>query len=206
MPQYTKLSALLNEIKCQVIKTKLILFPTLPLDKSSIAGMIEIVARYLARLGVTDVAVCNKHIMFKGDFLTVCNLTRAIYRQRYDVGEINWFQFIEPIAKFLHLQINVLKLFLGAVWGKKFDRVLLTCFQMVLLCQGAAKSAKDFHASNDFFWTVVTSFVIALCMHDMLCCNMLAFKAWLSTNDWPSMIKNIKKNYLDPFKSLELCD
>lgn len=43
-------------------------------------------------------------------------------------------------------------------------------------------------------------------MHNMLCCNMLAFKAWLLTNDWQSMIKNIEKDYLDPFKSLKLCD
>lgn len=102
--------------------------------------------------------------------------------------------------------MNVLKLFLGAVWGKKSDRVLLAHFQMVLSCQGAAKSAKDFHTSNNFFWTVVTSFVIALCMYDTLCRDIPVFKAWLSTNNWPDMIKNIEKDYLNPFKPLELRD
>ena len=144
--------------------------------------------------------------MFKGDFLTVCNITRAIYRRRYDAGDIDRFLFMEPIAGFLHLQMNVLKLFLGAVWGKKTDRVSLARFQVVLSRQEAAKSAKDFHASDDFFRTVVTSFVIALCMHDTSCHDMSDFKACLSSNNWPNMIKNVDKEYLDPFKTMELRD
>ena len=72
--------------------------------------------------------------MFKGDFLTIHNLTRAIYQQRYNMGEINQFQSIVPIARFLYLQMNVLKLFLGTVWGKKSDKVLLAHFQVVLSC------------------------------------------------------------------------
>ena len=113
--QYTKLPALLNEVKCRVAKTKLIPLSTLPLDKFSIAGTIEIIARYLEKLDIIDVVVCNKRIMFRSDFLTVCNITRAIYQWCYGVGEINRFQFIESIARLLHLQMNVLKLFLGAV-------------------------------------------------------------------------------------------
>ena len=77
---------------------------------------------------------------------------------------------------------------------------------MVLARKGAAKNAKDFHASNDFFWTVVTSFVIPLCMHDTLCHNILEIKVWLSSNNWQHMIQNIKKEYFEPFKGIKLCD
>ena len=53
--------------------------PTLALDQASIAGCIGILIEYLKRLGIEDVAIINKQLIFKEDFLTVRNVTRAIH-------------------------------------------------------------------------------------------------------------------------------
>ena len=206
LQKYTRKSAPLSEIQCRIEKTDLIPLPTLPLDESSIAGTMKILQTYLARLGLEDVVVRNKRIMFKGDFLTVGNITQAIYRGRFEMCALHRFQFIEPIAGFLHLQMNVLKLFLCAVWGKQADRISLARFQVALARKGASKEANDFHACDDFFRTVVMAFAIALCMHGTSCSTLPEFKAWLSRNDWPSMVDNVEKEYLDPFKVVELRD
>lgn len=72
-------------------------------------------AGYLERLGIEDCVVGGKKVMFRGDFLTVRNITRAIYQSHMEIHLIDRFEFIKPIAGFLHLQMNVLKSFLGAM-------------------------------------------------------------------------------------------
>ena len=73
-------------------------------------------AGYLERLGIEDCVVGGKKVMFRVDFLTVRNITMAIYQSQMEIHPIDRFEFIEPIAGFLHLQMNVLKLFLGGVY------------------------------------------------------------------------------------------
>lgn len=69
----------LQEVQCWIEKADIIPLPTLLLDKSSIKGTIEIFKKYLKRLGIKNVAIINKFLIFKGDFLIVRNVTKAIY-------------------------------------------------------------------------------------------------------------------------------
>ena len=110
--KYAKWLVPLSNIQCLMEKTKLLLLPTLLLDEVFISGTIDILKKYLKRLELDKIAVTNKSIICKGDFLMVCNITRAIYQQRNKKRLIYWYQYIEPIAGFFHMQINVLKLFL----------------------------------------------------------------------------------------------
>ena len=170
-----------------------------------IAETIDILRVYLERLGLDDYVVSGKKIMFRGDFLTVRNVTRAIYQGQIEVNPIDRFEFIKPVVGFLHLQMNVLKLFLGATWGKLGDRVSLAHFQTALKQKGVARNVKDFHASDDFFCTVVTAFVVVLCMHGASCKQLSAFCSWLSQNNWHELILTMSSKYLDLFKPSDLC-
>ncbi len=98
-----KWQAPLREVQCRIEKADIIPLSTLLLDKASIAGCIDILKKYLKRLGIEDVAILNKLLIFKNDFLTVCNITRAIYRRQEELRLIERFQFIEPIAGLFHL-------------------------------------------------------------------------------------------------------
>ncbi len=123
-----KWQASLQEVQYRIEKSDIILLSSLPLDKALIAGCIDILKKYLQRLRIEDVAILNKLLIFKGDFLTVRNVTRAIYLRQKELRLIERFQFIEPIAGLFHLQMNVLKLILDITWGKKGDRRSLACF------------------------------------------------------------------------------
>lgn len=203
-PLYQKFEAPLQEVRCSMEKADLLPLPTLALDKSSIAGTIDILKEYLERLGLEDIMVREKRIMFKGDYLTVHNITRAIFWRVGEERAIDNFQFIEPVAGMFHLQINVLKLFLGATWGAPGNSVSLARFQKALSQVGVTKDAKDFHVCDNFFRTVVMSLVIALCMQKTSCKELLHFKTWLSGNNWPELIQNIADKHLDPFKPTKL--
>ncbi len=74
-----KWQAPLREVQCRIEKADIIPLPTLPLDKALIARCIDILKKYLKRLGIENVAIFNKLLIFKGDFLTMRNITRAIY-------------------------------------------------------------------------------------------------------------------------------
>ncbi len=117
---------------------------------------------------------------------------------------IERLQFIKPIAGLFYLQMNVLKLFLDATWGKKGDGISLAYFQQALSRKRATRDSKDFHAFDDFFRIVVTRFALALCMQETSCSEILEFKTWLSKNNWPKMVQNVEDKHLGPFKTLEL--
>ena len=204
LPKYNAFKAPLREIQCPLEKADLLPLPVLDIDKSSISRTIDILRTYLERLRLEDCVVGGKKIMFRGNFLTVRNITRAIYQGQIEVQPIDCFEFIEPIAGFLHLQMNVLKLFFSAIWGKVSNRISFACFQTVLKRKGAAKNAKDFHASDDFFCTVVMAFAMAVCMHGASCTQLLAFPNWLSANNWRAFIASVSEDYIDPFKLCEL--
>ena len=80
LPKYTKWPTPLPDIQCRMEETDLIPLPTLPLDESSISGTIDILRSYIKdTLELEDHVMQDKCIMFKGDYLTVRNIRRAIY-------------------------------------------------------------------------------------------------------------------------------
>ncbi len=81
----------LREVQCRIKKVDIIPLPTLPLDETSIAGCIDILKEYLKRLEIKDIAILNKLLIFKGDFLIVRNVTRAIYRRQEELRLIERF-------------------------------------------------------------------------------------------------------------------
>ena len=175
----------------------LVPLPTLPLYEFSILGTIDILKVYLKdTLELDDHVVRNKCIIFKGNFLTVRNIRRAIYCRHGEPLALNCFQYIEPIAGLFYLQMNVLKLFLGASWSEKDNCVSLTRFKVRLGRNNASRDAKDFYACDDFYKTVVKSFAILLCMHGAGSTNVATFKTWLSQNDWQKMIQDVEETYL----------
>lgn len=200
LPKYQVFQAPLKEIQCPIEKSELLPLPVLDLDKASISGTIEILRTYLERLGIKDCVVNGKKVMFRGDFLTVRNITRAIYQSQIEIHPIDRFEFIKLIAGFLHLQMNVLKLFLDATWGNPGDRISLARFQIALKQKSVTKTPKDFHACDDFFRTVVITFVVTLCMHGASCDRLPAFQTWLSKNNWRELILAMSNLYIDPFK------
>ena len=115
LPKHAAYKAPLGEIQCPLEKADLIPLPILDIDKSSISGTIDILRTYIEQLGLEDCVVGSKKIMFRGDYLTVRNITRAIYQSQMEVHPIDCFEFIEPIAGFLHLQMNLLKLLFSAM-------------------------------------------------------------------------------------------
>lgn len=203
LPKYVKWPSPLSERRSRKERADLLPLPTLAIDEASIAGTIDIMRTYAQTLGLEDVAVQDKCIMFKGDYLTVRNMRRAIYRRQREPHPIHSFQFAEPIAGLFHLQMNLLRLLLNALWGQKEDRISLARFKMGLGRQNATRDAKNFHASDDFFRTVIKAFVIALCMHGAKCADLRSFKKWLSENDWPNVIEEVEAAHLGAFKSAE---
>ena len=124
-----------------------------------------------------------KKILFRGDFLTFRDITRAIYRCRVELNLLNQLEFIEPVSGLFHVQMSILKLLLNAMRGSEGDKISLTRFQVFLKRKGAEKNTKDFHTCNDFFQIVVTAFVVTLCMHHSSYTWRSDFSRWLSRND-----------------------
>ena len=200
LPKYQVFQAPLREVQCPIEKSELLPLPVLDLDEASISGTIEILRTYLKRLGIENCVVGGKKVMFRGDFLTVRNITRAIYQSQMEIHPIDRFEFIKPIAGFLHLQMNILKLFLGATWGNLGDRISLARFQIALKQKNVTKTPKDFHVCDDFFRTIVIAFVVTLCMHGASCDRLPAFRTWLSKNNWRKLILAMSNLYIDLFK------
>ncbi len=125
LPKYMKWQAPLWKVQYCIEKANIIPLSTLPLDETLIARCINIFKKYLKRLGIEDVAILNKLLIFKSDFLTIHNVTRTIYQCQEELHPIERFQFIKPIVGLFHLQMNVLKLLLDATWGKKGDQISL---------------------------------------------------------------------------------
>ncbi len=69
-------------IRCRNEVADVLLFPTLPYNKGSIVGTIEILREIAERLEFSDEIVRDKVILLKGNLLTVRNCRHAIYRQQ----------------------------------------------------------------------------------------------------------------------------
>ena len=64
-----KWQAPLQEVQHQIEKADIIPLPTLPLDESLIVGTIEILKKYLKKLGIEDVAILISFLSLKEIFL-----------------------------------------------------------------------------------------------------------------------------------------
>lgn len=89
MPKFMKEPMPLSNIQCRRESSVVIPLPTLAIDEAFIEGTIDILRTYMQRLGLKDWVVKDKTIMFKGDFLTVRNMRRAIYRRQCELQPID---------------------------------------------------------------------------------------------------------------------
>lgn len=78
LPKYSNWPMPLKSIQCVMQKADVIPLPILPLNKASIAETVNILCWLTERLGLTDI-VEDKVISIKRNFLTMRNITRAIY-------------------------------------------------------------------------------------------------------------------------------
>lgn len=197
MPKYYNWPMPLKNIQCAIQKADVIPLPILPLDESKIATTVDIIRCLVERLGLAGV-IEEKVVPIKGDFVTVKNITRAIYRKQDELNPFYKFSWVEPIASLFHLQINALRLFHITFWGRPSDKYSLQRFHAVLSRKGVTQKVKDFHACDEFFRTVIHAHVIALCMHHLGLIKIDDFQTWLSRNNWPELIRSIEQKFLGP--------
>lgn len=74
----------------------------LSLKEASIAETINILRWLTERLGMKNVLE-DKVLPIKGDFLTVRNITHAIYQKQDEPNVLYKFSWLKPIAGFFHL-------------------------------------------------------------------------------------------------------
>jgi len=111
--------------------------------------------------------IVDRRVMFHGDYLTVRNITRAMFRRVVEPDPMLRFVWIEPIAGLFHLQMNVLKLLMHALEGSLTEPGLLKRFETFLCRKGVNRDVKDLHACDDFFRIVLDCYVIAYYMHNI---------------------------------------
>lgn len=116
------------EVQYYIEKVDIIFLSILPLHEVVTTRYIDIPKKYLKRLGIEDIAISIKLLILKKDFLTMCNVNRAIYWYLEELRLIIKFQFITFIVKLFSLEINILKLFLGATWDIKGDWISFAHF------------------------------------------------------------------------------
>lgn len=79
LSKYINWQALLQKIQYQIKKTNIISLLILSLNKTLIVERIDILKKYLKKLEMEDIVITNKLLIFKGDFLIMCNITTIIY-------------------------------------------------------------------------------------------------------------------------------
>ncbi len=82
-------------------------------------------------------------------------------------------------------------------WGESNDECFLLRFSIALR-KKVHKDIKDFHSNNDFFRTIIYSYLFTLCMHESGCPNFDSFQYWVCIQDWPKLLKGVENKYLCP--------
>ncbi len=72
---------LLKSIQCVKEKANILLLPILPYDESEISETIDILRELIQCLSLDDYVFEDKIVIVKEDWLTVQNITRAIYQK-----------------------------------------------------------------------------------------------------------------------------
>ncbi len=195
---YRKWETPLPNIRCRNEVADILLLPTLPYNKGSIAGTIEILREIAERLGLSDEIVRDKVILLQGDLLTVRNCRRTIYRwQGVDQSSLR-FHWLEPVAGLFHLQMNFLSMLFDRFWGVAGDIVSLNRYASILQRKYIKKDADNnhFHHSDDFLRTLIEVLVIALCIHSAQCSSIDSFHVRIERSNWPSLIGNVEESCL----------
>lgn len=71
----------LKEMQCAKDKANILLLPTLPYNESEISETIDILRELIQYLDLDDYVFEDKVGMAKRDWLTIRNITRAIYQK-----------------------------------------------------------------------------------------------------------------------------
>lgn len=111
----------LKELQCAKEKANILSFPVLPYNKFEISETIDILRKLIQRFDLNDNVFEDKVVMAKGDWLTVQNITLAIYQKQEEPEILYTIGWIKPIAGLFHLQMNILKLFMFTFWGQSND-------------------------------------------------------------------------------------
>ena len=165
-------------------------------------GTIEILFDVAERLELTDNVIKNKIIILKGDLINIRNCRRAIYRRQDELRPMPWFHLIEHIAGLFHLQINMLSLFFVKFWGMAGNTIGLERFSGILKRKHINQAAltKNFHHSDNFFWTVIEALTVTLYMYVADCQTINTFQGLLGSSNWPILIAKVEAEYLEIFK------
>ena len=154
----------LKDIRYIIKKANVILLPILPLNKATILKTINIL-RFLNERRSLESVIEDKIVPIKRDFLTIRNVTWALYCKQDEPNTLYKFSWLELIAELFYLQMNLLRLFHMIFWGKSRDQYLLQWFHIVLAQKRVSMKIKNFHIYNDFFKTIIQAHIIGFCMH-----------------------------------------
>lgn len=124
MPKYFNWPMPLKDIRYVIRKTDVIPLSILLLNEATILEIIDILCFLVEQLGLKGM-VEDKIVQIKRDFLTIRNVTQALYCKQDEPNTLYKFSWLEPIAGLFHLQMNLLTLFHLTFWGKSRDQYLL---------------------------------------------------------------------------------
>ncbi len=192
----------LPDIKCNPDTADIFSLPTLVVNEATISRTLDIIQELVKRLELTDKVVRDKLILIKRDLMTIRNCRHAIFRRQDELSPLNKYSWLEPMAGLFHLEMNFLSMLFGKFWGVAGDMVSLNRYHDILKQKYVSKTAdnNNFHHFDDFFRTVIEAMVVTLCIHTTGCSTIDELQIWIGRSDWPTLIANVEKNYLDIFK------
>jgi hypothetical protein len=170
------------------------------MDEASISGTIDILKALLDELGIDSDDVDDRKVMLHGDYLTVRNVTRAMFRRSVEPEPLMRFGWVEPIAGLFRLQMNVLKLLFGVFEGDAVDPGSVKRFSTILRRKSVSKEIKNFHACDDFFRMVLKAYTLVYYQHYAGAADSKQLNLHLETKDWPAQIALAVQSAIDPFQ------
>lgn len=185
----------LHEVRASKYRADYMTFPTLDRDEASIDGTISVLKDLTKLLNLRPSDIKEKCIMLNGDYLTVRNVMRAIYRRQEHCEPIHSFSYFEPVAGLFHLQMNTLKMLMHVFEGSRTDPGSLLRFASLLRRKSVGKEVKDFHGCNEFFNHVFDGHLLALVMKEVSAGSLADLKTWLKNHDWPAKLRSIAETH-----------
>ncbi|KAI5781360.1 hypothetical protein DFH27DRAFT_616856 [Peziza echinospora] len=156
----------LNQL--HVRKSEIYTMPILDMNEARVAANIEIIKAVMKEAGIgLDEGLEDKLVMFKGDWLTARNITKAVFERLEEVKPADSLQWVEPVIGLFHLQMNILKMLMTSHWGNGKEPASLNRFVMALgrnKSGGVDESVKNFRASDRFFNDVLDGQIISKVM------------------------------------------
>ena len=194
-PRYSIVEPPLSEMRASQSRADYMTFPTLDHDEASIDGTISVLKELTNLLDLKASVVEGARIMLNGDYLTIRNAVRAIYRRQEHHEAIHNFSYFEPVAGLFHLQINALKMLMHVFEGNRSDPGSLSRFAALLHRKSVGKDVKDFHGCNEFFNHVFDGHLLAMLMKEVKAASISDLKKWLQGNNWPAQLRSISQKY-----------